>query len=72
MWSEEQVKGVASHGPVVAGIPCLEAMGLLTGRESSRNQATCEGNVVQKCWCILAIVALLVTGKATSKLHKSL
>lgn len=72
MWSEEQVKGVASHGLVVAGIPCLEAMGLLTGRESSRHQATCEGNMVQKCWCILAIVALLVTGKATSKLHKSL
>lgn len=39
--------------------------------ESSRHQAMCEGNVTQKCWCILVVVALLITGKATSKFYKS-
>lgn len=34
LWSEEQVKGVASHELVMAGIPCLEAVGLLTRRLS--------------------------------------
>lgn len=41
--------------------------------ESSRCQARCEGNVVQRwCWCILVIVALVIIGRATGKLYKLL
>lgn len=45
-WSEEQVKGVASHRPVVARTPCLEAAGLLTRRLSPVDIRQC----VKEMW----------------------
>lgn len=60
---------MASHRPVVAGIPCLEAVGSLTRRLSPVDIRQC----VKEMWhrSVSVIVALLITGKATSKFYKS-
>lgn len=53
----------------MAGIPCLEAVGSLTRRLSPVDIRQC----VKEMWhrSVSVIVALLITGKATSKFYKS-
>lgn len=73
-WGAGERCGVSRAVWACLGEDCLaEDSGIAYEKaESSRHQATCERNVVQRwCWCILVIVALLITGKTTSKLYKS-
>lgn len=65
------MKGVVCHGPVVARIPCLEAVGSPTGRLSPADIRQRVKEMRDRSAGVSAVVALLITGKATGELHKS-